>query len=114
MFANLARAHWGERRASTAVNAIARSERSAWRARWFAKSIVTLLRDRVSLEERIVGKLLDSDFWITLGSKLLDTDFWVTMWTKLLGAELWRTVWRAFSSRSRYSADPPSSHRALY
>jgi hypothetical protein len=45
-----------------------------------------------------VSKLLDSDFWITLGSKLLDPDFWVTMWTKLLDAELWRTVWRAFSA----------------
>jgi hypothetical protein len=56
------------------------------------------LRDRVSLEERIVDKLLDSDFWMTLGSKLLEPDFWVTMWRKLLDAELWRTVWRAFTA----------------
>jgi hypothetical protein len=53
---------------------------------------------RVSSEERIVDNLLDSDFWMTLGSKLLDPDFWVTMWRKLLDAELWRTVWRAFSA----------------
>ena len=45
-----------------------------------------------------MDKLLDSDFWMTLGSKLLDPDFWVTMWRKLLDAELWRTVWRAFSA----------------
>jgi hypothetical protein len=45
-----------------------------------------------------VDKLLDPDFWMTLGSKLLDPDFWVTMWRKLLDAELWRTMWRAFSA----------------
>jgi hypothetical protein len=43
-----------------------------------------------------VDKLLDPDFWMTLGSKLLGPDFWVTMWRKLLDAELWRTMWRAF------------------
>jgi hypothetical protein len=53
---------------------------------------------RVSSEERIVDKLLDSDFWMTLGSKLLDPDFWGAMWRKLLDAELWRTVWKAFSA----------------
>ena len=45
-----------------------------------------------------MGKLLDSEFWMTLGSKLLDPDFWGAMWRKLLDAELWRTVWRAFSA----------------
>ena len=45
-----------------------------------------------------MDKLLDPDFWMTLGSKLLDPDFWVTMWRKLLDAELWRTMWRAFSA----------------
>jgi hypothetical protein len=52
----------------------------------------------VSREERIVDKLLDSDFWMTLGSKLLDPDFWGAIWRKLLDAELWRTVRRAFSA----------------
>jgi hypothetical protein len=52
----------------------------------------------VSSEERIVDKLLDSDFWMTLGSKLLDPDFWGAMWRKLLDAELWGTIWRAFSA----------------
>jgi hypothetical protein len=54
--------------------------------------------NRLSPGERIVDKLLDSDFWMTLGREFLDPDFWVTMWRKLLDAELWRTIWRAFSA----------------
>jgi hypothetical protein len=89
----------GERRKSTQQQQRhARSERSGLQARWFAKSIATWLRDRLSPGERIVDKLLDPDFWMTLGRELLDSDFWATMWRKLLDAELWRTVWRAFSA----------------
>jgi hypothetical protein len=60
----------------------------------FLPLFTQFLGDRVSSEERIVDKLLDSDFW----TKLLDPDFWVTMWRKLLDAELWGMVWRAFSA----------------
>jgi hypothetical protein len=52
----------------------------------------------VSAEERVVGNLLNSDFFVTLGSNLVDPDFWVRTWRKLLDVELWRTVWRSFSA----------------
>jgi hypothetical protein len=46
----------------------------------------------------MLSKLLDPDFWGTVGSELLDPAFWETVWRKLRDAELSRAMWEAFSA----------------